>query len=77
LSLTPRGREAMQGQIHDLQICRPAADLVRTSVRRHRDARRHDWNSAVVRRRQAWPRSADAPYDFLVDTSKKFDRGDD
>jgi superfamily II DNA helicase RecQ len=67
LSLTARGREAMQGHIVDLEICRPAAGAVRAALRRHRDNRLHDWSGAMMRRRRAWSAGADAPFEFDVD----------
>jgi ATP-dependent DNA helicase RecQ len=73
LSLTPRGREAMQGRLRELEICRPAAAAVRSAQRRHRDNGLHDWSTAITRRRRAWSASVDAPFEFDVDVSTAFD----
>ena len=67
LSLTPRGREAMQGRLVDLEIRRPAAGNVRTALPRQRDNRLHDWSSVMMRRRRAWSADANAPFEFEVD----------
>jgi superfamily II DNA helicase RecQ len=77
LSLTPRGREAMQGRLQDLDICRPAAGTARSALRRHRDSRLHDWSGAMMRRRRAWSAGVDAPFEFDVDVSRKLRRRDE
>ena len=59
LSLTPRGREAMQGRVHDLEIYRPAAGTVHSVVRGHRDSRSYEWSATSTRRRRAWSESMD------------------
>jgi ATP-dependent DNA helicase RecQ len=77
LSLSPRGREAMQGRHQDFEIRRPAADTVRAALRRQRDSRWHDWSGGLMRRRREWSASVDAPFEFDVDVSRTFRRRDE
>jgi ATP-dependent DNA helicase RecQ len=72
LGLTPRGREAMQGRLQGLEICRPAAGTVRSARHRRRD-NLDDWSGARMRRRRMWPASVDA-FEFDVDIPRKFRR---
>jgi ATP-dependent DNA helicase RecQ len=71
LSLTPRGRKAMQGQVQDLDIGRPAAGSSVSALRRRRDSRSRDWSAAIGGRRRAWSADTDAPFEFFVEVSKK------
>ncbi len=63
LSLTDRGRDAMQGRLQDLGIRRPPADLPSAHYRRH--VRVWDeWRASKRLRRRAWSGDPDAPFEF-------------
>jgi ATP-dependent DNA helicase RecQ len=77
LSLTPRGREAMQGRLQDLEMCRPAAGTVRSALRHRLDNRLHERSGHGLRRRRAWSAHTDTPFEFEVDVWRKFDGPDE
>src|SRR6266545_4738820 len=72
LSLTGRGRDAMQGRLQNLGIRRPAAAAVRLP-RRYRNRDVDDWSGSIRLRRRAWSAGLDAPFELEPDFWRGFD----
>jgi ATP-dependent DNA helicase RecQ len=76
LSLTDRGRDAMQGRLQDLDIRRPLAALPSSHYRR-RVRVWDEWRASKRLRRRAWSGDLDAPFEFEPDFSSGFDTPDE
>jgi ATP-dependent DNA helicase RecQ len=77
LSLTERGRAAMQGRLQNLEIRRPGAGRARSARLRHRGDRLYAWRAATKHRRRRWSAGADAPFELEPDLSAGFDVSDE
>jgi superfamily II DNA helicase RecQ len=77
LSLTDRGRDAMRGRLHDLDIRRPAAAGLPLRRRRRLVRGWDDWRDSRTFRRRAWSVDLDTPFEFERDFSREFDAPDE